>query len=234
MGIIDDPNELDDFERRQRFDEIAAEYGRSIAAWECAPWILPAVLLARDGVELPDERALAGWSDDAVTTMLWRVIEHLARQNTHLFNTDHLSDRELYLELLDGALKEPTKDWAAVLAPEEIAVPGSWSCSIDVGGEIVDDASARLYATYFVPDDDDQRHGWLAEMLDPGSPPLPAYRQPPYDRDHFLPRHPEESRAETPREGWFDEGDIRPRGTDADPRRLDDPPPSMSDDDVRF
>lgn len=234
MGIIDDPNDLDDFERRQRFDEIAAEFGRSIAAWECAPWVHPLDLLARDGVECPDADALAGWSDDAVTTLLWRVIEHLARQNTHLRHTDHLSDRALYLELLDGALQEPTKDWAAVLSPDEIAVPGSWSSSIDMSGEWETDESVRVYAMYYVADDDVKERAMLADLLQDRATPLPAFRPPPYDRDRFLPRHPEERRDETPQDDWFDEGDTRPRGTDPDPRRRDDHDGPFLDNDIPF
>ena len=100
--------------------------------------------------------------------------------------------------------------------------------------------SIRLHAMYYVPDDDVKEREMLADPLEDSATPLPAYRTPPYDRDRFLPRHPESLRDQTPQDDWFDEGDTRPRGTDPDPRRrhdaddADDEDKPFRDNDIPF
>ena len=77
--FIEDPNDLDDIERMIKFNEIAEEYGRHIAAFETAPWVTEYDLLIRAGIELPAPQEL---DDEALTALLWRIIENLATRNT--------------------------------------------------------------------------------------------------------------------------------------------------------
>jgi hypothetical protein len=228
--IIDDPNDLDDFERKLRFEEIAAEFGRSIAAMECAPWIDTVALAARHRLICPEASAIATWTDDEVSALIWRVIEFLAAQNTYFSETDHLSDRELYVELWESVLAEPTKDWEAVLEPDEIRSPSAWACHFSMLDDFSDPAVARLYARYYLPDDHKDRNGFLADFLEPGEP-LPPYEQPPFDRDRFMPERP----MPIEDDGW-EETNTKPR-SEPPPRprrrgRSGDRP--FTDDDIPF
>ncbi len=192
--FIEDPNDLDDIERMIKFNEIAEEYGRHIAAFETAPWVTEYDLLIRAGIELPAPQEL---DDEALTALLWRIIENLATRNTFLYDTDHLSDRALYTKLWEEVLHEPTKDYATVLDPEEITGLGAWQHCIDMCGCEGDDLLD--YWKYYA--DEQTRQEDAALYTDMQMPP----KEPcPYDRDRFLPRSLDEKLRER---GELDEWD---------------------------
>ena len=90
-----------------------------------------------------------------------------------LSQTNHLSDRELYLHLCDEALHEET-----------LALPldDETSCHID----LLSSGSAEdnfLYLMYYA--DKEWRQQWRESFPED---PIPAHKKPPYDRDRLLPR----------------------------------------------
>ncbi len=182
--FVEDPNDLDDVERMIKFHEIAAEYGRSIAAWETAPWVSEFELLERDGVILPHPDDL---DDDQLTDVLWKVIENMATRNTFFYHTDHLSEREFYERLYHEVLHEPAKDYSAVLDPDELTGPGAWVQSIDMCGDDDLEAYWRYYADEETRREDAELH---TDLQMPPSEPCP------YDRDRFLPRSYEDAMIE--------------------------------------
>lgn len=242
--IIDDPNDMDDIERKIKFAEIAREFGRSIAAFECAPYISEFELMRRKGIDCPPPDVVDKLDDDAVTALVWKVMEYYASRNTFPSPTDHLSDRALYRKLYEVAEEEPSRDWEAVLEPHELTQVGSWVQHIDLLPLDSDD-DIRNYARWFVRDDDTKERANWASMLDEGQT-LPPFEGAPFDRDRFLPKSLEDKlreRGEEPTEEQrFDHGEVDPRydefksfdddaddSTDGEPRRR-----KLDDDDIPF
>jgi hypothetical protein len=127
-------------------------------------------VLAESGVSLPPPEEL---DDFQITARLWELIHGLALVGTFLHNTDHLSDRELYTDLWNEELREPT-----VLMPEDTA----FACHIDmVGSGSLE--HLNLYMKYYA--DDRERRSWLREWPDDD---IPDHEDPPYDRDRRLPQ----------------------------------------------
>lgn len=184
--FVEDPNDLDDIERMIKFNDLAEEFGRPIAAWETSPWVTEFELLERDGIKPP---APAELDDDQVTQWLWKVIENLATRNTFFYQTDHLSDRQFYEQLWHEVLHEPTKDYSTVLDKNELTSPNAWSHHIDMCDPQVDPTD---YWRYYA-DDRTRREdaGYYPDV------PMPPREPCPYDRDRFLPKSPDERMMET-------------------------------------
>lgn len=129
----------------------------------------PIDVLRERGIEVAAEETL---DDAAVTAELWKIINALADIGVIIGFTDHLSDRELYRELMTDIL--PTK---MMLMPD---VPGAFSChEILAPGDEEGDVD---YLTYYA--DDEERRWWLEDNPD-GT--LPERKPRPYDRDRLLP-----------------------------------------------
>ena len=110
--------------------------------------------------------------DAALTTRLWELIRELARRRLFLHNTDHLSDRELYIWLVTDALREEMMGFGLPFG----------NCHLDMlGGCSEEDIilSMRYYS------DDEERARWLKDFPDF---PMPPKEKPPYDRDRRLPK----------------------------------------------
>lgn len=135
-------------------------------------------LLPQSGITLPAPEEL---DDEALGRKLWDVIHGLAQFGTFLHNTDHLSDRELYIYLWSDALRE-----AAVLMPENPA----YAYHIDLVGSGSEE-HVHLYMKYFASEK--ERQQWLKDWPDD---PMPDREKPLYDRDRRLPRA--EGRGEVP------------------------------------
>ena len=127
-------------------------------------------LLARQGIHLPPPDEL----DDAhLHDKLWELIRGLEKQNTFLYHTNHLTDRELYTHLWKVSLRE----WANDLEGNPNA-----TCGIDILGGCSDediDLDMKYYG------DDEERARWLKDFPDYQ---MPLHVDPPYDRDRLLPR----------------------------------------------
>ncbi len=132
--------------------------------------------MAADGVELPLAVEL---EDAAVARKLQEIIAWLAEHNTYLECTDHLSDRELYVVLVEETFHELMKDLESVLPREEAA---KWIHHLDILGSGSDEDTV-LYFRFYA--NDRERRDW--QELDPDYE-MPPREKPPYDRDRHLPQ----------------------------------------------
>ncbi|MEA2601427.1 MAG: hypothetical protein QOF89_2419 [Acidobacteriota bacterium] len=159
-------------------DDLEEEFWDHVAAFESEEPKALSVVLPEAGVALPPPDEL---DDSQLSGKLWEVINMLALLGTFLHNTDHLSDRELYVELWGEILREPM-----VLMPDNPA----YACHIDMVGSGSEEHTF-LYMKYYA--DERARRSWLKEWPDDV---MPDHEDPPYDRDRRLPQA--ESRTDGP------------------------------------
>lgn len=148
---------------------VTAQFWQSAAAYEQAPLTTHFQQLEEAGVELPAPESL---DDRRLTAKLWEVIEALARMRVFLSQTDHLSDRELYVLLWHELLCESVKDM-----PLDEA--SAWHLDILGSGSRED---TYLYLKYYA--DEDWRQSWRADFP---ADEMPEHEEPPYERDRHLP-----------------------------------------------
>jgi hypothetical protein len=158
-------------------DDLEKDFLDYVAVFESETPKDLSVLLPEAGVSLPPPDDL---SDSELSVKLWEVINMLALLGTFLHSTDHLSDRELYTELVTEILREPM-----VLMPDNAA----FACHIDMIGSGSEEHN-NLYMKYYA--DEKTRRRWLKDWPDDV---LPDPEKPPYDRDRLLPQ------AESRRDG---------------------------------
>jgi len=150
--------------------EVEEEFWQHVVDYEEAPWITNFQQLEQAGVSLPAPDSL---KDEELTAKLWEVIQKLALLHVFIEQTDHLSDRELYIHLWTESLREETKALAmGANSAYHIQLLGSGS-----------EEDNQLYLRYYA--DDDWRRHWHEEWP---SDPIPAHEDPPYDRDRLLPK----------------------------------------------
>lgn len=154
--------------------EVQEEFLRNMIEYESTPLSTKFEQLTRAGVELPVPESI---SDADMHRRLWDLINALARHDSYLYNTNHLSDRELYSELWHDILREQGP----------ILPPGSgWINGIDlIGGGSEEDIQIGL--RYY--DSAEQRASWAARFPRDHIPP---HEDPPHDRDRHLPKSPHE------------------------------------------
>lgn len=151
-------------------DDLKDEFWDHVAAYEAKEPQSLISELERSGVSVPPPDAL---EDSRLTEKLWEMITKLAELATFLHNTDHLSDRELYCELVNDVLREQM-----VLMPED----PSFSSQLDMVGSGSEEHTL-LYLKYYAREED--RRAWLADWPED---PLPEHEDPRYDRDRLLPQ----------------------------------------------
>lgn len=111
-------------------------------------------------------------SDSDIKEVLWKVIHAMAELGTYLSSTDHLSDRDLYVVLWNDILREEYP-----IVPERFPlvklmdVLGRWS-----------NEDIETWLTYYADEDARQR------ASEYGTRALPDHVDPPYPRDHLLPK----------------------------------------------
>ena len=127
--------------------------------------------LTQIGIALP---APADLDDEALHQALWSVINALGEMNVFLYQTDHLSDRELYTSLYAELLPEEMP----ALNPDD---GSAWHIDILAGGSLEDVAN---YLKYYAGESD--RRAW--KDLFPGEA-LPVHEDPPFKRDRDLPKY---------------------------------------------
>jgi hypothetical protein len=139
----------------------------NVLAYERAEQVPFRTLMERDGVTLPPPDAL---SDEELSAKLDEVIQAMARRRNFLDDTDHLSDRELYVHLIEISFEETVPD----LPPDDRT-----NYHLDIGSSCSDEDYLRYYA------DEDWRVHWAETWPDTVFPP---HEDPPYDRDRHLPK----------------------------------------------
>ena len=161
--------ELSFFESEEISQDLREQFWERVVAFEKAGWITSFELLVKGGMALPAPDEL---DDSQLTAKLWEVIRGLAMLRMFLYNTDHLSDRELYEEL-----------WHEVLREESPVMPinENSACHIDLAGSGSEEDS-ELYLRYYA--DEETRQCWAKDWLNDA---MPEQETPPYDRDRNLP-----------------------------------------------
>ena len=129
--------------------------------------------LIRDGIELPAPDDLP---EAVLSAKLHEVIQGLARLNTFLLHTDHLSDRELYHLLWTETLNEADYELDETM--------GQFQTTIDLVGDC-SDAAMQIYHRYYA--DELDRSWWMGENPDYE---MPDMEPTPYERDCRLPKCP--------------------------------------------
>lgn len=140
-----------------------------ITAFEEAEWVTAFDVLAQGGLELPHPDEL---DNSQLAAKLWEVIRSLAMLRMFLYNTNHLSDRELYEEL-----------WHELLREEGPLLPFSsdTACHIDLVGS-GSEKDVELYLRYYA--DEETRRDWAKDWPDDL---MPVHEAPSFDRDRYLP-----------------------------------------------
>ena len=193
---IDDPNELERVDQEIRINELKAEaeeltegemvtfeaddappeileqFWRNVVEYEKGEKTTSRIELEKAGMLLPPPDEL---DDRQLPAKLRDLFDRLADQSTYVYNTNHLSDRELYEELWHDALNE-----VHVAMPK---MPGS-GYFIDMLGSGSDE-DTHLYMKYYA--DEEARRLWLEDFPDYE---VPEHEEPPYDRDKGLPQPP--------------------------------------------
>lgn len=152
--------------------DVEEQFLNHVMAFEEGTFTPHLEILKRKGLDLPPADTL---DDKQLHEKLWELIRTLARQQCYLYNTNHLSDRELYLKLRDDLLLEEV--------PEELTVnpPPGFSNHLDIIGSGSEE-DIELHHRYYA--DDEERADWVKEFPDTI---LPPKEKPPYDRDASLP-----------------------------------------------
>ena len=123
------------------------------------------------GIALPDPEAL---DDEALHERLWAAIYALAAMNVFLYQTNHLSDRELYTTLHKELLPEEMP----ALNPDD---GSAWHINLIGRGSLEDVTS---YLRYYA--NPSARRAFQEMFPDER---LPVHEDPPFDRDRLLPAY---------------------------------------------
>ena len=147
--------------------EVLEEFWKNIVAFERAPLVTMHQKLERAALSMPADSEL---SDAEVHTKLWQIIRWMAAEGgTVLEDTNHLSDRQLYVWLRDDYFHQPDSD-----------MPGMTCHASPVGSCGEDDM--KIIMRYYA--DQEWRAQWAADWPEFEMPP---HEEPPFDRDRSLP-----------------------------------------------
>jgi hypothetical protein len=127
--------------------------------------------LIESGVALPAPEEV---DDEHLNARLWDVILAMSLFGHYLYNTDHLSDRELYRILWTDTLRVPT-----TFMPQY----PNFACHIDLVGSGSEE-DIHLYLKHYA--DEETRQQWAKDWP---ADVVPQHEDPPCDRDRHLPQY---------------------------------------------
>jgi len=149
--------------------ELEEAFLQNVLELETHGCVRPFDVLIRDGLSLPTPAEL---DDTTLKKKLWELIHALAARRLYLYNTNHLSDHELYSWLWEHGLREELMGFGLP--------SGNFYLDIIGGGS---DEDITLGLRYY--DDENSRAAWAADFPEF---PMPPREKPPYDRDRHLPQ----------------------------------------------
>lgn len=150
--------------------EVLEQFWANVVAYEESPGHTPFDLLVEGGLDLPAPGEL---SDEELPGKLGELFQAMALRGILVDNTDHLSDRELYVHLWEDSLRE---EMVMPMGPD--GPLGNWIIDLVGSGSEED---TNLYLKYYA--DEKTRQRWAAEWPDLE---MPEHEDPPYDRDRTL------------------------------------------------
>ena len=189
MTLIDEPNQEERIAKlRAELEKLGGtamqliempadfeeEFLRQVLEYETREPISLFCLLENSGLSIPAPDAV---DNDALSIKLNEIVERMASMGAYLLHTNHLCDRELYDYLYRDGLREE-----AVRFPEN----PSYAYMIDLTGSGSDEDN-EPYLKYYA--DEEHRRRWANDWPDD---PIPEHKDPPFDRDRFLPQSPVE------------------------------------------
>jgi hypothetical protein len=149
--------------------EIEASFLEQVLAYERAEIDTNFNRLVRREVALPPAAEL---DDATLHEKLAEVTRELSELRCFLYDTDHLSNRELYEWLWGSGLREESADISGM--------PGAWQTSPIGGGS---DEDTQIWLKYYAKEEDRRR--W---RLDFPNDQIPEREPLPFDRDRHLPK----------------------------------------------
>lgn len=149
--------------------EIEASFLEQVLAYERAEIDTNFNRLVRRGVALPPAAEL---DDATLHEKLAEVTRELSELRCFLYDTDHLSNRELYEWLWGSGLREESADI--------LGMPGAWQTSPIGAGS---DEDTQIWLRYYASEKE-----WQRWHLDYPEDPMPVRKSPPFDRDRHLPK----------------------------------------------
>lgn len=167
-------DEMITWEEKEIQGDIEEKFWQQVLDYEKAPSSTYFKQLLQAGFEFHTPEKM---DDRELKDKLWKLIHKLAQMRVFLHNTDHLSDRELYINLYIDILHEDT----------QILPPSPYSAfHIDLVGTGSEE-DIQIYLKYYA--DHDSRKQW---QIDFPNEPVPDHEYLPYDRDRLLPQAYEE------------------------------------------
>jgi len=150
--------------------EIKEKFLEYVLAFETGAHLCIFDVLIKNGISLPEPDDL---DDNQLTKKLWETIQLLSLLGAYLYNTDHLSDRELYEHLWHESLRE-----------QVFLHPGNsdYAYCIDMIGSGSDE---DIFIDLKYYSDEKHRRWWADEFPQDV---IPAREEKPYDRDRHLPQ----------------------------------------------
>ena len=155
--------------------EVEVAFLESVLAFETSRKRTLFELLEESGIGLLSPQQLAG---QQLTEKLWDVIHALCGHSVILCNTDHLSDRELYVLLWNDTLRN-----RCIGSPQHVL-------RLDMTENGRDDGMAR-YLKYYASDGQRQMYADVYPKFK-----MPPHVDPPRRRDHLIPDAPHKSRKQ--------------------------------------
>ena len=170
-------DKIESFENPDAPPEMIEQFWENVVAYEQGEWTSDRAELEADGVYLPPPDEV---KDELLPELLLKLCGHLAEGGTFVFNTDHLSDRELYEYLWYDGLNERRKK--IQLSEEGGEFMGGYFLDMVGSGSEED---TILWLKYYATDQE------RAEECEYYPDSIPPHEAPPYPRDHLLPHPPD-------------------------------------------
>jgi hypothetical protein len=154
------------------FGQPGSALEAELEAMEPENWVPPAEDLTKENVPLLPPAEI---TDEALASILWELLHNLALRGFYILHTDHLSDREVYVDLWHHGLREPAH------LPGRNLRGGWFHDFLGSWGE----EETQLWLRYYASEQERAKHAaeWPKD-------PIPPKEKPRFNRDWRLPKGP--------------------------------------------